>query len=97
LTEATSSSEVDKQLSDSQEGNDLFSAEGYTVGIICALYIELFAMRMLFGSHHMNVRIANEDSNHYIFGCIVKHNVVLVCLPSGVCGTNSAAGIASNM
>ncbi|KAJ5309226.1 hypothetical protein N7508_004605 [Penicillium antarcticum] len=37
------------------------------------------------------------DSNHYTFGRIGEHNVVIVSLPQGVCGTHSAAAVASGL
>jgi nucleoside phosphorylase len=37
------------------------------------------------------------DTNLYTLGCIGEHNIVLVCLPAGQMGTNSAAAVASQM
>src|SRR5256885_406748 len=38
-----------------------------------------------------------QDSNNYTFGRVGDHNVVIVCLPSGVTGAMSAAKLATQM
>jgi hypothetical protein len=35
--------------------------------------------------------------NNYVLGRIYEHNVVVACLPPGICGTNAAAGVARGM
>ncbi|KAE8384657.1 nucleoside phosphorylase domain-containing protein [Aspergillus alliaceus] len=71
----------------------------YTVGIVCALALELLAVRALFDVTHTNSNgiISHEDSNHYALGEIEKHRVVAACLPEGEYGTNSAADVAANL
>jgi hypothetical protein len=48
---------------------------------VCALHIELMAVRTLFEESHPQVKIVNEDPNHYALGCMAGHNVIAVCLP----------------
>ncbi|KAL4933055.1 Pfs domain protein [Aspergillus undulatus] len=76
---------------------EVHSAKDYKVGIVCALHIELMAVRALFDKPHSSVRIATEDPNYYALGRIKEHNIVAVCLPHGVYGTNAATDVASNM
>lgn len=73
------------------------TSESYTVGIICALHIELMAVRILFDTPHDTVKVPSTDTNSYAFGSMGKHNIVATCLPDGEYGTNSAASVASNM
>lgn len=81
----------------SQGKGDHLAARDYRVGILCALPIELMAVRTLFDSTHEKLAITDEDPNYYALGRIGNHNVVAVCLPDGVYGTNSASNVASNM
>ncbi|KAL2850311.1 ankyrin repeat-containing domain protein [Aspergillus pseudoustus] len=46
---------------------------------------------------HEDCAKRRQDENHYIFGCMAKHNCVLACLPAGVYGTTSATSVASDM
>lgn len=39
----------------------------------------------------------SHDPNCYSFGRIAHHNIILVCLPSGVTGTSSAATVATHL
>ncbi|EAW09016.1 Pfs domain protein [Aspergillus clavatus NRRL 1] len=71
--------------------------EDYKVGILCALYLELMAVRALFDSKHEALTITDNDPNYYALGQIGPHNVVAACLPDGGYGTNSATRVASNM
>ncbi|KAL6233112.1 hypothetical protein BDW75DRAFT_252188 [Aspergillus navahoensis] len=74
-----------------------FRAEHYTVGIICALPLELLAVRALFDHTHPDLCLSSADSNHYALGSIGRHKVVAACLPDGEYGTNSATDVASNL
>ena len=74
-----------------------FTNNDYTVGWICALDIELAASQAMFDESHPYLPQAGGDSNTYTLGCIVRHNVVLACLPSGTTSTNPAATVATNM
>ncbi|KAF4337448.1 Pfs domain protein [Fusarium beomiforme] len=69
----------------------------YTVGILCALPLELLAVRALFDTKHASPEYIQGDSNHYALGMMNQHMVVAACLPSGEYGTNAAADSASNM
>ncbi|KAF7157796.1 hypothetical protein CNMCM6106_003925 [Aspergillus hiratsukae] len=71
--------------------------EDYKVGIVCALYLELMAVRTLFDSEHEGLTITDNDPNYYALGRIGRHNVVAACLPDGEYGTNSATSVAWNM
>ncbi|KAK6499526.1 hypothetical protein TWF506_004156 [Arthrobotrys conoides] len=73
--------------------------QDYTVGWICALPIEkAAAIAVLDEKHDELPAIPNEeDSNIHTVGRIGKHNVVIVCLPAGNYGTNSAATVATNL
>lgn len=68
----------------------------YTVGILCALAIELKAVRASFDETHSEC-IPDGDTHAYALGRMGKHNVVAACLPDGEYGTSSAADVASNM
>ena len=70
--------------------------EDYTVGIICALGLEMNAVRHVLDREHVNLPIKPNDSNIYILGEIKRHNVAIACLP-GSQGKSSAAIAATNM
>ncbi|CAG7974439.1 unnamed protein product [Penicillium salamii] len=72
------------------------SNHSYTVGIICALEIELKAVRMLFDVIHKS-QASPTDTNGYVFGCMADHNIIASCLPAGEVGNSSATDVASNM
>ncbi|KAJ5100555.1 hypothetical protein N7456_006607 [Penicillium angulare] len=72
-------------------------AEDYAVGIVCALSLELLAVRALFDQTHPTIELSAADSNHYALGSMGRHRVVAACLPDGEYGTNSAADVASNL
>ncbi|RBR23814.1 uncharacterized protein FIESC28_03430 [Fusarium coffeatum] len=74
-----------------------FTRSSYTVGILCALPLELLAVRALFDVKHCNPKYVRGDSNTYALGTMSGHMVVAACLPSGEYGTNAAAESASNM
>lgn len=70
--------------------------EDYTVGWVCALPIELAAAQKILDEEHQHPQDAS-DTSLYTLGRIGDHNVVLVCLPAGQTGTNSAAAVAIQM
>lgn len=70
--------------------------DDYSVGIVCALPLELLAVRVLFDQTHPDLSLS-ADSNHYALGSIGRHKVVAACLPDGEYGTNSAADVAANL
>ncbi|KAL7963708.1 ankyrin repeat-containing domain protein [Trichoderma compactum] len=70
------------------------SHNDYTVGWICALSEERTAATAMLDEKHDALPVSNpHDNNSYTLGAIGKHNVVLVCLPEGEIGTNSAASV----
>ncbi|KAI9369820.1 WD40 repeat-like protein [Aspergillus egyptiacus] len=70
--------------------------EDYTVGIICALVIELNALRHMLDQEHARLRVKPHDSNIYVVGEVSLHNVVIACLP-GSQGKGPSAISATNM
>ncbi|KAL2796693.1 purine and uridine phosphorylase [Aspergillus keveii] len=76
------------------------SISAYTVGILCALTLELLAVRALFDVTYADkdgIVTPSDDSNHYAPGEIGKHKVGAARLPDGEYGTNSATHVASNI
>lgn len=71
--------------------------EDYTVGWVCALYIELAAAQEMLDEEHDDYDRDANDTNIYTLGRIGEHNVVIACLPEGQTGTNSAAAVAVQM
>lgn len=69
----------------------------YTVAWICALPSELTAAICMLDEQHSALSRKPQDNNTYTLGCIAGHNVVIVCLPAGQTGTNSAAAVASQL
>lgn len=99
-TEDYQSSLLTNNKRNNHPGNSFVSsplASHYKVGIVCALHIKLMAVRASFDETYEKVAIAGEDPNYYALGSIEGHNVVAVCLPHGVYGTNAAADVTSNM
>jgi nucleoside phosphorylase len=94
-----SSSSIYNKRNNHYEGSNVSSlvARHYKVGIAYALHIELMAVRASFDKTYKKVAIAGEDPNYYALGSIEGHNIVAVCLPHRVYGTNAAAGVTSNM
>lgn len=85
--------------STAEKGDDTVSLtpEDYTVGIICALPIEMAAVSAVLDSRHRDLPVRPSDHNTYTLGKIGPHNTVIACLPAGVYGTTSAAVVASNL
>ncbi|KAL2844857.1 hypothetical protein BJX68DRAFT_256969 [Aspergillus pseudodeflectus] len=71
--------------------------EDYTVGWVSALPLEMAAAVAMLDERHDPLQSVAGDDNVYQLGQMCGHNVVIVCLPSGVYGTTSAAAVASNM
>lgn len=87
-------------LADSRKSRprDARCVEDYKLGIICALDIELKAVRALFDeTHDEKLPICVDDDNYYALGCMAKQNIVAACLPLGAYGTNPAAIVATHM
>ncbi|KAE9574438.1 hypothetical protein CGMCC3_g9703 [Colletotrichum fructicola] len=73
------------------------SARDFTVGWVCALPVELAAAEGIMDEQFAEIPSPSTDNNIYSYGRIKDHNVVIVCLPAGHIGTNSAATAASLM
>lgn len=97
LDGSPSRSETGSTFSEISIRSNIYPRSFYTVGILCALPLELLAVRALFDTNHENLKYIRGDSNTYALGTIHDHIVVAACLPSGEYGTNAAADSASNM
>lgn len=73
------------------------SRRDYTVGLICALHIELAAVRGMLDEIHVDLPVPRSDTNTYILGRMCSHNVVITCLPNGIHGPVTAATAATQM
>ncbi|KAL4766102.1 5'-methylthioadenosine/S-adenosylhomocysteine nucleosidase family protein [Aspergillus foveolatus] len=73
------------------------SRRDYTVGLICALHIELAAVRGMLDEIHVDLPVPRSDTNTYILGRMCSHNVVITCLPNGIHGPVMAATAATQM
>ncbi|KAB8237201.1 violaceus kinesin [Aspergillus alliaceus] len=74
-----------------------FSYDDYMVAWICALPLEMAATKAMLDETHVSLPQQKSDHNIYTLGSISGHNVVVVCLPSGVYGTISASAVVSHM
>ncbi|GLA56089.1 hypothetical protein AnigIFM63604_004385 [Aspergillus niger] len=74
-----------------------FTHRDYTVAWICALPLELAAAKAMLDDVHPPLPQPESDHNVYTLGRVGSHNVVVACLPGGVYGTISAAGVVSHM
>ncbi|OJJ67032.1 hypothetical protein ASPBRDRAFT_162849 [Aspergillus brasiliensis CBS 101740] len=73
------------------------SHHDYAVAWICALPVELAAAQAILDEIHDQLPAGPVDTNVYTLGSINGHRIVLTCLPSGVCGTISAAVVAAQL
>ncbi|KAK6826419.1 hypothetical protein RU639_005434 [Aspergillus parasiticus] len=72
--------------------------EDYEVGIVCALWKELLAVRALFDLPHPDLDEKDEnDPNSYCLGRMKGFNVVAAGLPDDDYGMNSATNVASHL
>ncbi|KAF5248714.1 hypothetical protein FANTH_5784 [Fusarium anthophilum] len=76
---------------------DTYSRSEYTVGILCALPIELKAVRALFDQRHQHLPRVIGDNNQYALGEMSQHMVIATSLPAGEDGTNAAASAVSDI
>ncbi|KAF5678711.1 nucleoside phosphorylase [Fusarium heterosporum] len=74
-----------------------YTRNQYTVGILCALPIELKAVRALFDVKHPSLPNSLSDDNQYALGHMAQHMVVAASLPAGEYGTNAAASAICDM
>ncbi|KAH0351334.1 pfs domain-containing protein, partial [Aureobasidium melanogenum] len=77
--------------------HDGYNSEAYTVGIICALPIEMAAAVKMLDKEHPRLLQDPSDNNSYRLGHIGDHNVVIGCLAAGRTGLVSAANVALKM
>lgn len=70
--------------------------ESYTVAFICAMNLEMSAVRYMLDREHRSLPPHSGDSNLYILGELSGYNVVLAWL-SGNQGKGAAATVATNM
>ncbi|KAI9692402.1 MAG: hypothetical protein M1822_006633 [Bathelium mastoideum] len=73
------------------------SHSNYTVGVICALALEMTAMTAVLDERHADLAVQSNDENAYTMGSLCGHNVVIACLPAGVYGSTAAATVACQM
>ncbi|KAL4802844.1 nucleoside phosphorylase domain-containing protein [Aspergillus unguis] len=73
------------------------SHHDYTFAWICALPLEMAAANIMLDETHPLLSQPDTDHNAYRLGNIAGHNVVVVCLPSGVYGTTSAAVVLAHI
>jgi len=78
-------------------GSRRLCREDYSVGWVSALPIELAAAQLMLDEEHQNLDLNLNDTNVYTLGRIGDHNVVIVCLPTGQTGNNSAAAVVMQM
>ncbi|KAK6533593.1 hypothetical protein TWF694_002530 [Orbilia ellipsospora] len=69
----------------------------YSIGVICAIPIELKAFLAILDEIHLAPDIDDRDANTYNFGRIGSHNVVIACLPGGQYGLTNAGIVAARM
>lgn len=70
----------------------------YTVALICALPVERAAAILMLDDKYENTQKQDPlDTNHYTFGRMANHNVVIASLPSGDYGISQAAMVAAQM
>ncbi|CAG7990293.1 unnamed protein product [Penicillium salamii] len=65
--------------------------DDYKIAWICALPVEAAAAIAMLDTTHPSLAPSISDRNTYTLGEIGSQNIVVVCLPSGVYGTTSAA------
>ncbi|KAH7459482.1 hypothetical protein FOMA001_g20031 [Fusarium oxysporum f. sp. matthiolae] len=70
--------------------------DDYTVAVVCAMELELSAVRYMLDDEHSPLPVIPGDTNAYVLGELYGHNVVLACLPDQQ-GKGAAATVATNM
>jgi len=69
----------------------------YSVAWVSALPLEAAAATQMLDEEHDEPRSHISNTQQYVFGRIGHYNVVMVCLPAGQMGTNSAAAVAGQL
>ncbi|CRK40266.1 hypothetical protein BN1723_015695 [Verticillium longisporum] len=78
--------------------NAQYTVDDYTVAWVCALPLEMAAVKGMLDQIHPNLREqAASDHNCYLLGHVQGHNVVVACLPAGIYGPTSAATVAKDL
>lgn len=82
-----------------EQPRELPRRQDFRVGWIAALYKEYLAARQVLDEQYDDLEVSRHkgDSNHYTFGRVGKHYVVIASLPTGVTGTHSASSVANGM
>ncbi|KAJ5392673.1 ankyrin repeat protein [Penicillium cosmopolitanum] len=75
----------------------LLTHNDYNVGWIYALSKEQTAATAMLDWRHADLPNPPNNPNTYTLGSVGKHDVVIVCLPKGQIGNNSAATVATSM
>ncbi|KAH6880688.1 nucleoside phosphorylase domain-containing protein [Thelonectria olida] len=70
--------------------------DDYTVAVVCALELEMSAVRFMLDHEHDDLPTDDADPLNYILGDLHGHNVVLTCLP-GTQGKAAAAFVAAHL
>ncbi|KAF3291492.1 hypothetical protein TWF970_000705 [Orbilia oligospora] len=86
-----------KVNSEAPKHPDTAQKSKYTIGWVCAIAIELAAVKALLDEEYDPLPMHYTETNVYAFGRMGKHNIVIACLPAGKYGTVSAATVASEM
>jgi nucleoside phosphorylase len=81
----------------SKSQHNSLTHEDYEVGIVCALWKELLAVRALFDLSYPDLEKDGNDPNCYCLGRMKKFNVVAAGLPHDDYGLNSATNVASHL
>ncbi|OQE36967.1 hypothetical protein PENCOP_c011G02750 [Penicillium coprophilum] len=82
-----------------EQPRELPRRQDFRVGWIAALYKEYLAARQVLDEQYDDFEVSRHkgDLNHYTFGRVGKHYVVIASLPTGVPGTHSASSVANGM
>ncbi|CAI7654032.1 unnamed protein product [Penicillium bialowiezense] len=82
-----------------EQPRELPRRQDFRVGWIAALYKEYLAARQVLDEQYDDFEVSRHkgDLNHYTFGRVGKHYVVIASLPTGVTGTHSASSVANGM
>lgn len=72
----------------------------FTVGVICALSLELSAIRLQLDEEYADLEDEDCDAcddNSYVYGRSWKYNIVFATLPNGQYGTSNAAAVSKDV
>ncbi|CAG7939677.1 unnamed protein product [Penicillium salamii] len=82
-----------------EQPRELPRRQDFRVGWIAALYKEYLAARQVLDVQYDDFEVSrhNGDLNHYTFGRVGNHYVVIASLPTGVTETHSASSVANGL